>query len=92
LSGPHALGAFDGQDFDLALVDLGMPDIDGWELSCQINQRRPDFPIPDFPMIVPAGWNVSVEDVTKQGARISAVLQKPSGMHELARAIEDALR
>lgn len=87
LSGPVALEMMAQQGVDLALVDLGMPDMDGWELSRQINQRCPDFPI-----VVATGWNVSVEDGKEQGARIRAVLQKPFGMHELARAVEDALR
>jgi CheY-like chemotaxis protein len=87
LSGDDALSAFDRQDFDLALIDLGMPNMDGWELSRQLNQRCPDFPI-----IVATGWNVSVEDGQDQGAGIKAVLHKPFGMHELARTVEDALR
>lgn len=87
LSGDDALEAFDRQGFDLALVDLGMPNMDGWELTRQLNQRCDVFPI-----IVATGWNVSIEDGQEQGVRINAVLHKPFGMHELARAVEDALR
>jgi CheY-like chemotaxis protein len=86
LNGAHALETFQEEDFDLALIDLGMPDMDGWEVSRQMNQISPDFPI-----IVATGWNVSLEDARDKGVRIKAVLRKPFGMKELAQAIELAL-
>ena len=85
-NGSNGLEVFDQQQFDLALVDLGMPNIDGWEVSRRINRLRPDFPI-----IVATGWNVSVEDGREQGAQVRAVLKKPFGIQELDQAIEEAL-
>jgi CheY-like chemotaxis protein/two-component sensor histidine kinase len=86
LNGANALEAFQREDFDLALIDLGMANMDGWEVSRQMNQLRPDFPI-----IIATGWNVSVEDARERGVRVNAILKKPFGMQELAQAIEEAL-
>ena len=86
LNGSNALERFQQEEFDLALVDLGMPNMDGWEVSRHINGMRPEFPI-----IVATGWNVSVEDGKEQGAEVRAVLKKPFGMRDLSDAIDEAL-
>jgi CheY-like chemotaxis protein len=85
-SGADALEAFHSRDFHLALVDLGMPGMDGWEVSHRMLQQRPNFPI-----IVATGWNVSVEDCREQGIGVRAVLKKPFGMYDLDRAVQEAL-
>jgi PAS domain S-box-containing protein len=86
LSGANALEVFQQEDFDLALIDLGMPKMDGWEVARQMNQLRPDFPI-----IVATGWDVSLEDARDRRVRVNAILKKPFGMQELSQAIEQAL-
>jgi CheY-like chemotaxis protein len=86
LSSVHALEVFRQEDFDLALIDLGMPVMDGWEVSHQMNQLLPEFPI-----IMATGWNVSLEDARDRQVRVKAILKKPFGMQELAQAIEEAL-
>jgi CheY-like chemotaxis protein len=63
-----------------------MANMDGWEVSRQMNQLRPDFPI-----IIATGWNVSVEDARERGVLVNGILKKPFGMQELAQAIEEAL-
>ena len=86
LDGSSALEAFEDQKFDLALVDLGMPSMDGWEVSKRLNGLRPEFPI-----ILATGWNVSVDDGLERGAQVKAVLRKPFGMQDLTSAMDQAL-
>ncbi|MFQ6029481.1 MAG: response regulator, partial [Dehalococcoidia bacterium] len=86
LNGTYALQIFQQEDFDLAVVDLGMPNMDGWEFSRRIHQISPSFPI-----IVATGWNVSLEDGTDQGVQVQAVLKKPFGKQELTQAIDQAM-
>ena len=86
LDGSSALAAFEEQKFDLALVDLGMPLMDGWEVTKRINGMRPEFPI-----ILATGWNVSVDEGLERGAQVKSVLRKPFGMQELSSAINQAL-
>jgi CheY-like chemotaxis protein len=41
--GPQALGLVELLDFDLVISDLGLPDIDGWELLAQMRKQRPSL-------------------------------------------------
>ncbi|MDA0733734.1 MAG: response regulator [Chloroflexi bacterium] len=86
LTGSNALEVFKDHDFDLALIDVGMPNMDGWEVSRRINEMNPAFPI-----ILATGWNVSVEEACEKGAQVRAVLRKPFGMQELSSAIGQAM-
>ena len=83
LDGAEAVEAFQKGEFDLVVVDLAMPGMDGWEVARRINEISPDVPI-----IVATGWNMTVDDGRDQGAVVSAVLRKPFVMGELAEAIE----
>ncbi len=77
-----ALAALMEQDFDLAVVDLTLPEMDGWEVCRRINRIYPDIPV-----IVISGRTVSMEAVREQGACVSAVMRKPFAMQELLDAI-----
>lgn len=70
------------QDLDLAVVDLALPGVDGWEVCRRINRIYPDIPV-----IVASGIPVSVEAVAEQGACVSAILNKPFDMQQLLDAI-----
>ena len=41
-NGREALAALDGAPFDVALVDLWMPEADGWEVLSAFNERSPE--------------------------------------------------
>jgi CheY-like chemotaxis protein len=41
----EAIAAVQSQAFDLALLDLGLPDSDGLDTIFQFNQAAPDIPI-----------------------------------------------
>ncbi len=83
--GPSALDTFQAQRFDLAVVDLGMPVMDGYELARRLNLQRPGFPI-----LVATGWDVSMEDVKERGAVVRGVVKKPFSLKELAEAVNQA--
>ena len=83
LNGAEAIDAFENKVFDLAVVDLAMPEVDGWEVSRRVNELRPKVPI-----IVATGWNMTVEDGRKEGATINSVLRKPFAMADLIEAVD----
>ena len=87
LDGAEAVEAIEKGEFDLAVVDLGMPGMDGWEVSRRINELRLDVPI-----IVATGWNMTAEDSEDHGAVIDMVLRKPFDMKGLADAIEEVAK
>jgi CheY-like chemotaxis protein len=87
LGGVEAVEVFKNRPFDLVIVDLAMPEVDGWEVSRRMNQTRPAVPI-----IVATGWNMKVEDGEDRGAVVSAVLKKPFGLDELNGAIAAVIK
>ena len=85
LNGAEAIEAFENKEFDLAVVDLAMPEVDGWAVSRRVNELRPEVPI-----IVVTGWNMTVEDGREQGATVDSVLRKPFAMADLIDAVDHA--
>ena len=86
LDGAEAIETFEKQEFDLAVVDIGMPEVDGWAVSRRINELRPDVPI-----IVATGWNMTVEDGRDQGATVDSVLIKPFAIADLIEAVDHVI-
>lgn len=87
LDAAEAVEAFSEGQFDLLVVDLAMPGMDGWEVSRRINEICPGVPI-----IVVTGSNTTADDGERHGAVVDTVLWKPSAMGELAQAIAEAIR
>jgi signal transduction histidine kinase/CheY-like chemotaxis protein/ligand-binding sensor domain-containing protein len=87
-SGQHALEILNGtkfEHFDLALVDMQMPDMDGLELSKRIRSKHPYLPI----ILISA---VGDENKKKYPELFSSVLTKPVKLQHLSRDIQGALR
>ncbi len=86
-TGREGLAALTGECFDLALVDLKLPDISGMEIL----HRAPDH-FPDVPIIMITGYSTirSAVEAVKTGA--SDYLAKPFSPDELVAAVERALR
>jgi signal transduction histidine kinase/DNA-binding response OmpR family regulator len=80
-SGSEALAALDGGRFDVAIVDMLMPGMDGLELAARLHERLPGLPtilassVPRHDVAVDPRW---------EAAGIAAVTVKPikaSGLH-----------
>jgi DNA-binding NtrC family response regulator len=71
-TGRAAITALEAGSFDVALIDIGLPDMNGAECLNAIRARRPDLPC-----FVLTGY--SAEDVARQGVKAEAVeiLTKP---------------
>jgi CheY-like chemotaxis protein len=73
-------------DFDLALVDLKMPRVDGFDVCAFLQARRPDLPI-----VVMSGY-VTEEDRERLSALgVREVLSKPFDVSWLRATIARAL-
>lgn len=85
--GRKALQFMELQRFDLVLLDIRMPDIDGLEVARRVRRReqeRSEAPVPIIAITADA------DEVTREaclGAGINAVLAKPVDPAQLARAI-----
>lgn len=82
--GGHVLDRALNEDFDLLLLDLNMPQIDGWDTLDHIASMKPSLPV----IIITAQPNQR-EWVMSAGAH--ALMEKPLDLPLLLQTIEDFL-
>lgn len=84
-SGRAAVAAVEDEDFDVAIVDLRMPGLDGIETQRLIKERRP------YLQSVVLTGHGSLEAALRSGQQDAArLLQKPVDLDQLVGAILDA--
>ncbi|MFO1402120.1 MAG: response regulator [Steroidobacteraceae bacterium] len=86
-SGPVGLETLDRERFDVVLLDLRMPEMDGVEVLGQIKKRWPETEV-----IVITGY--PAVDTAKEAVRLGAYdyLAKPVGCDEVARVTHRAMQ
>lgn len=87
-SGSEAAGHLDdpGEAIDVAVVDIGLPDVDGVSLCEVIHQFHPSLPL------VICSGTATPEDVRRvREVGVKEVFEKPVDPDELASAIQSAL-
>jgi DNA-binding response OmpR family regulator len=82
--GREGLLSFSSGGYDLVLTDLGMPDMNGWEVLRAVKESRPATPV-----LVLTGWGDTTE--APAGPRPDGVLTKPFDLRSLATAVSEAL-
>ena len=85
-NGVEALAALKNKGFHAAVIDLGMPDMNGWEVTRQVNRLRPDIAV-----ILTSGRMVTADESRAMEVRVSAILTKPFGQFQLMAALNGAL-
>jgi two-component system, cell cycle response regulator len=87
MSGNVALELLSRDVFDIAIIDLVLPDMEGFELTAKVRKMKPDMAI-----ILMTGFidEFSYEDAINAGA--SDFIKKPFSMSELIAQIEHAKR
>lgn len=84
-SADQALEGFATHPPDLVLLDLNMPDKDGWATFADMEERQPLLPV----IVITARTNQYQRAV---GAGIDALMEKPLDLPLLLQAIENLLR
>jgi GAF domain-containing protein len=82
--GREGLARFEAADYDVVLTDVGMPDLDGWEVARAIKSSRGDTPV-----LLLTGWADAADSAA--AALVDGILRKPFGLDELAAAVAAAL-
>ena len=84
--GASALTHVDDPAFDLALVDLSMPDLSGWEVAKALRAAQPGVPI-----ALVTGWGdqIDVEEARTRG--IDHVMAKPFDVDDVTRLVAGVL-
>lgn len=73
-----ALKAFEEEEFDLVITDLGMPGMSGLELADEIHSKKPEIPIA---MITGWGTQLNHDEVALKG--IKTVMSKPFHLKDI---------
>jgi DNA-binding response OmpR family regulator len=83
-SGSEAAAKFIGEQPDLVLLDLGLPDRDGWQIFDLMQNTRPDVPV----IIITAKTH---QYRRAAGMGVNAIMEKPLDLPVLLEAIRDYL-
>ncbi len=81
-SGAEALEHLATESFDVMISDMGMPNMDGWELTRQVRARYPRVSI-----IIASGWGSQITDDEARERGITAVISKPYRLVDLQQAL-----
>lgn len=86
-SGYEALALVDAEDWDLLLLDIGLPDVNGLEVLRRVKRRKPDLPVLIFSMLAEDEYAMPALEGGATG-----YLPKDSGPEEILEAIRRAGR
>ena len=87
-SGKDALKLITKTDFDVILIDLGLPDMNGFELVDLIHNK---FKIPSRKMVVMTGAKTDETVQEAEKHQIKNVMGKPISMNNLITNINNAI-
>jgi signal transduction histidine kinase/CheY-like chemotaxis protein len=73
-----------GEQFDVVLCDIGMPDVNGWEVARAIALTSPTTPV-----FMISGWANEIDEKDPRRALVAGVLAKPVSMETLFRALDE---
>jgi CheY-like chemotaxis protein len=83
LGGPAAVEVLRGEAFDVVFTDLGMPEVNGWDLASVVKSRRPECAV-----VLVSGWGFQLEEDAAASRGVDLVMGKPFSFGD----VEGALR
>ncbi|MCS7015813.1 MAG: ATP-binding protein [Gemmatales bacterium] len=78
----QALEQFRRQPYEVVITDLGMPKLDGYQVSALVNQMAPNVPV-----ILLTGWGEQLRQGESFPAGVRHVLAKPITVEQLAQTL-----
>jgi signal transduction histidine kinase len=85
-TGSDGVRAFGDAPFDLVLTDLGLPDMNGWQVAGSIKSAAPQIPVA---LITGWGFNLAPEEIRRRG--VDLLVKKPIDPRRFLTAIESLL-
>ncbi|MDO8691667.1 MAG: response regulator [Dehalococcoidia bacterium] len=81
--GKQALAEFANGRFDLVITDLGMPEMNGWEVAAKVKSLSGDTPV-----IFLTGWGAEIATERLSELGVDAIIQKPCQLTVLRQTID----
>jgi PAS domain S-box-containing protein len=91
-SGEEALEIFSSQHIDLVLCDLGMADMNGWQVNERIEIICRLKGIPKPPFVLLTGWGREINGTSDEHSRIDHVIEKPVDFNDLLKFLHKVAR
>lgn len=89
-SGAEAIEAFRNYRPDAVICDLGMPEMDGWEVAASINDISAEMGVPKPVFVLLTGWGGQVDsDGESQSRGVDVIVEKPVQIDSILTTIED---
>ena len=85
--GYQALSLLDKGNFDAVFTDVGMPDMNGWELSRAVRERDRNIAV-----AVITGWGEAFGTHDREAANVDWVIAKPFERHQIAEITHEISR
>ncbi len=92
LSGREGLELFKNKPVDLVICDLGMPELNGWQVGKAIKKICKDKGVPKTPFILLTGWAGQFDEEQKMiESGVDAIVEKPVDIIKLVEIIRDVV-
>jgi len=92
LSGREGLELFKNKPVDLVICDLGMPELNGWQVGKAIKKICKDKGLPKTPFILLTGWAGQFDEEQKMiESGVDAIVEKPVDIIKLVEIIRDVV-
>lgn len=93
LSGKKAVELFRQRPIDAVVCDLGMPEMNGWDVGKAIRLYCEEKGVPRPPFILITGWGGQPQDAERMGdSGVDAMIEKPVEMKKLLAQIKKEVR
>ena len=80
--GPAGLLQIERQTFDVVLTDLGMPEVNGWDLALAVKRQRPGTRV-----VLVTGWGAQLEEAAAHSRGVDHVIPKPFSLDDIEQVI-----
>jgi YesN/AraC family two-component response regulator len=71
-SGKEALHLMENNKYDIVITDIGMPEMNGWQLADEINRLYHKIKV-----VILSGWGAQVSKKEREKHNVCEVLSKP---------------
>ena len=82
LGGPAAIELIRRETYDVVFTDLGMPEVNGWDLAAVVKSRRPECAV-----VLVSGWGFQLEEDAALARGVDRIMAKPFSLPDVERAL-----
>ena len=84
LGGPAGVAELERESFDVVFTDLGMPEVNGWDLALTAKSRRPETAV-----VLVTGWGFQLEEDAATSRGVDQVMAKPFSWEDVQAAVRE---